>query len=235
MARRSTIGNNSLDALIPAQPRSTDVAEDSEAGAVPSVAASVPVTDEVQSAEPPFAGSDGLSIPPGQYLSFYLSSEEYAVGILKIREIVEFEPLTRIPTAPDWIRGVMNLRGSVVPVVDLAVKVGLPPTQIARRTCVIIVEVEIADQDCVMGVIADAVSRVVDLGPGEIEEAPLFGTQVGADCLIGMGRVEDRFIPILDLDRVLSVDELFVTMNTTEVGVDAADQCAEAASTEVED
>ncbi len=144
-----------------------------------------------------------------QYLTFFLAGEEYAAGILRVREILQYEPVTRIPTAPPWIRGVMNLRGSVVPVVDLALKLGLAETAVTKWTCVLIVEVELEGQHAVMGVMADAVTEVMDLRPEDIEPPPPFGTRVRVDYLLGMGKVPGKkFVLLLDLDRVLSAAEL---------------------------
>jgi purine-binding chemotaxis protein CheW len=143
-----------------------------------------------------------------QYLTFLIGSEEYAVALLRIREIIEYDTVTRVPSTPAWIRGVINVRGSVVPVVDLAVKFGLPESAVTRRTCIVIVEVLLEGQETAMGVIADSVNQVVDLGPREIEPAPAFGTRVKVDFLAGMGKLGKRFALILDIDRVLSTGEL---------------------------
>ncbi len=104
-----------------------------------------------------------------QYLTFFIGGEEYAVGILKVKEIIEFDTITKVPHTPDWIRGVINLRGSVVPVVDLAIKFGQPPSEIGKLTCVIITEVVSEGENTVLGVMADAVNQVIDLKPEEIE------------------------------------------------------------------
>jgi purine-binding chemotaxis protein CheW len=145
-----------------------------------------------------------------QYLTFYIAGEEYAVALLRVREIIEYDTVTRVPSTPTWIRGVINVRGSVVPVVDLAVKFGLPESVVTRRTCVVIVEVEIDGQQTAMGVIADVVSQVVDLGRGDIEPTPPFGTRVKVDFLLGMAKLGQRFALVLDIDRVLSAGELIV-------------------------
>jgi purine-binding chemotaxis protein CheW len=142
-----------------------------------------------------------------QYLSFTLAGSDYAVGILQVREILQYEAVTRIPSVPPSIRGVINLRGAVVPVVDLAVKFGLPATAVTKRTCILIVEATIGDERTVLGVVADAVREVLELGPDEVEPPPAFGTQVRADGLLGMGKADRRFVLLLDLDRVLSAGE----------------------------
>jgi purine-binding chemotaxis protein CheW len=153
---------------------------------------------------------DGVkkAIDEGQYLSFSIGGEEYAVGILRVREILEYETVTKVPGAPRSIRGVINLRGSVVPVVDLAVKFGLPESFVTRRTCIVVVEVDLEAEQTVMGVMADAVSQVIDLGAEDIEPPPAFGTRVHVDYLRAMGKAGKKFILILDIDRILSASEL---------------------------
>ncbi len=143
-----------------------------------------------------------------QHLGFYIGGEEYAIGILRVREILEYDTITKVPGTPASIRGVINLRGSVVPVVDLALKFGLPESPVTKRTCIVVVEVDLDGERTVMGVMADAVSQVIDLGPEDVEPPPAFGTRVHMDYLLGMGKAGKKFILILDIDRVLSVDEL---------------------------
>jgi purine-binding chemotaxis protein CheW len=141
-----------------------------------------------------------------QYLTFSLAGEEYAVSILKVREIIRYDPtLTTVPTMPAWVRGVINLRGSVVPVIDLAVKVGALSGAITNRTCVVVVEASVNGDHTVAGIIADSVSEVKVLAPGDVEPPPEFGTPIRADLLKGLGKVGARFVLILDIDRVLSV------------------------------
>ena len=139
-----------------------------------------------------------------QYLSFQLAGEESAFGILHVKEILEYDTLTRVPNAPPAVRGVINLRGAVVPVLDLALLFGVPATPVTKRSCVIIVEVGVDEQDLVMGILADAVNQVIELAPDAIEPPPAFGSRVRVDYLIGMGKVESRkFVLILDIDRLL--------------------------------
>lgn len=142
-----------------------------------------------------------------QYLAFALAGGDYAVGILKVKEILQYEGITRVPSTPRSIRGVINLRGSVVPVVDLAVKFGLPEAAVTNRTCVLVVETLFDGVPAVMGLMADAVSEVIDLGAEDVEQPPSFGTRVKVDYLLGMGKVGKRFVLLLDIDRVLSADE----------------------------
>jgi len=144
-----------------------------------------------------------------QYLGFFVAEAEYAIGILRVREILEYDTVTKVPTTPRSIRGVINLRGRVVPVVDLAVKLGLSESAITKRTCIVVVETEFEGERAVMGVLADRVSQVIDLRADEIEPPPSFGTRVRVDCLLGMGRAAGRnFVLLLDIDKVLSTEDL---------------------------
>lgn len=143
-----------------------------------------------------------------QFLTFVLADEEYALSIHRTREIIEYPAITAVPGTPRFIRGVLNLRGSVVPVVDLGAKFGLPAASVTKRTCVVIVEVRLGADDVVMGVIADAVSQVVELSETDIEPPPRFGTTIRVDYVRAMGKVGDRFVLLLDIDKVLSQDEI---------------------------
>jgi purine-binding chemotaxis protein CheW len=142
-----------------------------------------------------------------QYLSFSLGGAEYGVGILKVKEILQYETVTRVPSTPRSVRGVINLRGAVVPVVDLGAKFGLAETAITKLTCILIVEALLDGKPSVVGVMADAVQEVIELGPADVELPPSFGTQVRVDFLLGMGKVGKRFVLLLDIDRVISADE----------------------------
>ena len=164
-----------------------------------------------------------------QYLTFKLGEEVYAVDISKVREVLDFTTVTKVPRTPDFMRGVINLRGSVVPVVDLALKFGLPESPITRRTCIVVVEVDLDGERAVMGVMADAVSQVLDLGGGDIEPPPAFGTRVHMEYLLGMGKAGKKFILLLDIDRILSVDELIEVTKFQGLPPDAAPAQAEAA------
>jgi purine-binding chemotaxis protein CheW len=148
------------------------------------------------------------AVPVVQYLTFRTAGEEYAVNIGKVKEIVEYEAVTTVPNTPSWIRGVTNLRGAVVPVVDLAVKFGLSESPISKYSCIIITEVLFQGELLTMGVLADSVSQVVELSAGEIEQAPPFGTRVKTEYLLGMGPFGKKFCLILDIDKVLSADEI---------------------------
>jgi len=151
-----------------------------------------------------------------QYLTFMIGREEYAVSLLKVKEIIEYDTVTQVPKTPEWIRGVINLRGSVVPVIDLAVKFRQAPSVAGKLTCIVITEiqseiqsgVERGDESAVMGIMADSVRQVIDLRPQDIEESPSFGTRVKVDYLLGMARSGKKFCLLLDTEKVLSTDEL---------------------------
>ncbi|MBI5068922.1 MAG: purine-binding chemotaxis protein CheW [Deltaproteobacteria bacterium] len=151
--------------------------------------------------------SSSETLEKRQYLSFSLAGSDYGLGILQVKEILQYETITRVPSMPPSVRGVINLRGSVVPVLDLAVKFGLPATAVTKRTCILVVEGAIDGQSTVMGIIADAVSEVLELAPGDVEPPPPFGTRIRADFLVGMGKVGRGFVLLLDLARVLSAGE----------------------------
>ena len=152
-----------------------------------------------------------------QYLTFMTAGEEYAISIVKVKEIIEYEAVTTVPNTPVWIRGVTNLRGKVVAVVDLAVKFGLPASGISKFSCIIITEVMFEGETLTMGVLADSVSQVIDLTADEIEETPPFGTRVKTEYLLGMGALGKKFCLILDIDKVLSTDELLAVTDSVTV------------------
>lgn len=163
----------------------------------------------VTQASPPVAAvSTVASIDANQYLTFSAKGEMFAIGILNVKEILEFGAITEIPMVPEFIRGVINLRGSVVPVVDLAARFGGKRTEIQRRTCIVIVEVdhEGATQD--LGIVVDAVSEVLEIPPADVEPPPSFGARVRADFIAGVGKVAGEFVIVLDIRRVLSVEEM---------------------------
>jgi purine-binding chemotaxis protein CheW len=153
-------------------------------------------------------GKNQLPVSTVQYLTFLTAGEEYAISIVKVTEIIEYEAVTTVPNTPVWIRGVTNLRGKVVPVVDLAVKFGLPASGISKFSCIIVTEVVFEGEKLTMGVLADSVSQVIELSADEIEQTPPFGTRVKTEYLLGMGALGKKFCLILDIDRVLSADEL---------------------------
>jgi purine-binding chemotaxis protein CheW len=168
-----------------------------------------------------------------QYLCFRLAGEECAIGILRVREIIEYDTVTKVPAMPPWVRGVMNLRGGVVPVIDLTVKFGLPESPVTNRTCIVIAEVALDGEPAVMGIVVDAVSQVLELSPADIEPPPAFGTSVRVDYLLGLGKFGDRFVLLLDIDRVLSAAELLRAASLeSQEAEPAGDEVAPALATE---
>ncbi len=145
-----------------------------------------------------------------QYLTYKLADEVFAFDISKVREVLDFTMITRVPKMPDFFRGVINLRGSVVPVVDLRLKFGMPKTDKTVDTCVIITEVNVDGEHTTLGALADSVQEVLDLDPEDIEPAPKIGTGLNTEFIKGMGKRNERFIIILDIDRIFSADELEV-------------------------
>ncbi len=144
----------------------------------------------------------------GQYLTFSLAEEVFAVGILVIKEIIQYGQLTTVPLMPSYIRGVINLRGAVVPVIDLYARFGKGNAEVGKRTCIVIIEVTHEDESHDIGIMVDAVSAVIDIAADQIEPAPTFGSSVRTDFIEGMGKVNDQFVIILDVARTFSVDEL---------------------------
>ncbi len=157
---------------------------------------------------------------PSQYLTFLLGGEMFAVGILNVKEIIEYGHLTEIPMMPAFIRGVINLRGSVVPVIDLSARFGGKTTEVSRRTCIVIVEVSDGEMRHDIGIMVDAVSEVLDIPGSEIEPPPSFGAKIRADFIFGMGKVGGKFVIILNIDRVLSVDEIAMLTGTVPAATD---------------
>lgn len=158
---------------------------------------------------PGAAGSPAhLAELPQQYLTFLLGGEMFAVAILNVKEIIEFGALTEIPMMPPFIRGVINLRGAVVPVIDLSSRFGNPPTQVSRRTCIVIVELREGDQKHDIGVMVDAVSEVLEIAAADVEPPPAFGARIRADFINGMGKVGGKFVIILNVAKVLSTEEI---------------------------
>jgi purine-binding chemotaxis protein CheW len=149
-----------------------------------------------------------------QYLTFALADEEYAIGVLRVKEIIKHEAITRVPGTPPWVRGVVNLRGGAVPVVDLAVKFGLTERIVTPRTCIVVVETTLNGEEAIIGLMADSVSQVLDIPAAQVQTAPAFGTKVRVEYLKGMGMVGTKFVLMLDVDRVLSTDELIAATSS---------------------
>ena len=145
---------------------------------------------------------------PVQYLTFMLAAETFAIGILSIKEIIEYHGLTEVPMMPPCVRGVINLRGAVVPVLDLLSRFGREPSAVTKRSCIVIVELTADDGERqVVGVVVDAVNEVMDIDPADVEPAPAFGARIRTDFIAGMGKVRGKFVILLNVDRVLSLDE----------------------------
>jgi purine-binding chemotaxis protein CheW len=157
----------------------------------------------------PLPGASGAADgSPQQYLTFSLGGEVFALGILNVKEIIEFGNITEIPMMPAFIRGVINLRGAVVPVIDLSARFGGAASSVSRRTCIVIVELGEGEERQDLGVIVDAVNEVLEIPRSEIEPPPTFGAKIRADFIQGMGKVDGRFVIILNVDRVLSPQEI---------------------------
>ena len=144
----------------------------------------------------------------GQYLTFLQQGEMFAIGILGIKEIIEYASLTTVPLMPEFISGVINIRGAVVPVIDLSARFGRKAAVTTRRSCIVIIETETEDEKIDIGIIVDSVSEVLEIPPADIEPAPRFGTNIRADFISGMGKINDDFVIILDINKVLSIDEM---------------------------
>lgn len=150
--------------------------------------------------------SDGDALQ--QLLSFALGGETYALAIARIKEIIEYQRPTTVPCMPSFIRGVINLRGAVVPVIDLGARFGGMPSEVTRRSCVVILELQHGESSQTLGLMVDAVHEVVEFAPADIGPPPPFGVRIRADFIAGMARRDDRFLVVLDATRVLSLDEL---------------------------
>ena len=143
-----------------------------------------------------------------QYLTFMLGDEMFAIGILGIKEIIEYEGLTEVPMMPACVRGVINLRGAVVPVMDLSSRFGKPASAVTKRTCIVIVETEGGGERQDMGVVVDAVNAVLEIPSSEIEPPPAFGARIRTDFIQGMGKVNGKFVIMLNVEQVLSAEEI---------------------------
>jgi len=152
-----------------------------------------------------------------QYLTFVLDNDVFALEIAKVREVLEFTAITKVPRTPEFMRGVINLRGSVVPVVDLRIKFGMGKTQNTINTCVVITEVEVDGESIILGALADSVQEVIDLSPEQIEPPPKIGSRLRTDFIKGMGKRDDEFLIVLDIDRVFSADEVAITQEAAEI------------------
>jgi len=144
----------------------------------------------------------------GKYLTFVLAGEEYGISILKIKEIIGMMPITTIPQTPEFVKGVINLRGKVIPVVDLRLRFGMKKIEYTERTCIVVVEISGGSGTVMIGVVVDSVSEVLNIRAKDIEETPAFGTKLNTDYILGMAKSEGGVKILLDIDRVLSRDEV---------------------------
>lgn len=148
---------------------------------------------------------EGLS---GKYLTFTLAGEEYGIAILKVKEIIGLMPITPVPKAPSFVKGVINLRGKVIPIMDLRLKFGMEPLEYTNRTCIIVVEVSSSESQVTMGLIVDSVSEVLNIKGDDIQQTPCFGTDINTDYILGMAKMDGKVKILLDIDKVLSMEEL---------------------------
>jgi len=162
----------------------------------------------------------------GRYLTFKLGEEIYAFHVPNVREVLDYTKITRVPKTPPFMKGVINLRGGVVPVVDLRLKFGLDEAEVTVDTCIIIVEAKIDGENTLLGALADQVQEVMELEAAMIEPAPRIGTRLETDFIKGMGKVEDKFLIILDIERVFSIEELTFAQHAS-AGAKSSDHIGE--------
>ncbi len=159
---------------------------------------------------PPAAKDASAAVKAGKYLTFRLGSESYGIDILKVQEIIGIMAITRVPRTPDFIRGVINLRGKVIPVIDLRLKFGMSAVADTGRTCVIVVRIYQNDSPVTTGLIVDEVSEVLDIRTDQIDDSPSFGENVNTDYILGMGKCGTKVVMLLDIDWVLSREEVSI-------------------------
>lgn len=143
-----------------------------------------------------------------QYLTFFIGGERFALPILDVKEIIEVSALTRVPMTPNFIRGVINLRGNVVPVIDLSARLGRQTSQINKRSCIVLVELEAEEETHALGMLVDEVNEILDILPDHIQPPPDFGTDIRTEFILNMGQVGDEFLILLNINKVLSIKEL---------------------------
>jgi len=158
--------------------------------------------------------STSLGALAGKYLTFTLGDESYGVPVLKVREIIRLTPITSVPQMPDYVKGVINLRGKVIPVVDLRLKFGLARAESNERTCTVVVQVELAGQNkTLMGLIVDGVEEVVQIGAQDIESTPDFGSSLDTAYILGMAKVKNAVKALLDIDKVVATETIELIQN----------------------
>ena len=151
-----------------------------------------------------------------QFLTFGLGDDVFAIDVVKAREVLDFSGVTRVPQTPEYMLGVINLRGSVVPVIDMRLKFGMAAREKTRDSCIIVVEVNVDGEPVTVGALADSVQEVMDMGAGQIEPPPRIGTKLNTEFIRGMGNLGEKFVIILDIDKVFSVDELEFAKSVSE-------------------
>ncbi|HAR63088.1 MAG: chemotaxis protein CheW [Candidatus Margulisiibacteriota bacterium] len=151
-----------------------------------------------------------------KYLTFELNEEEYGLEILKVQEIIGMMNVTHVPRMPEYVKGVINLRGKIIPIIDLRMKFEMQAQEYNERTCIVEVQVQNHGQNVIMGVIVDRVSEVLDIADKQIEETPAFGANVNTEFITGMGKVGQRVVMLLDIDKVFSYDEMEIVRKTKE-------------------
>ncbi len=149
-----------------------------------------------------------ITIKTGKYLTFMLEQETYGIGILKVKEIIGMMPITSVPRTPEFVKGVINLRGKVIPVIDLRLKFSMASISYTDRTCIIVVEIDAESETVLIGIVVDAVSEVLNIKEEEIEETPAFGAKLDTEYILGMAKMEGGVKILLDIDKVLSAEEV---------------------------
>jgi purine-binding chemotaxis protein CheW len=167
--------------------------------------------------------SDSVITETTQYLTFNLGDEVFALEINKVREVLDYTTITKVPRMPDFLSGVINLRGNVVPVIDLRLKLGMSAIQKTVNTCIVIMEIEIDGEQMQIGALVDQVQEVLSLEPSQVEPPPSIGTKLNTEFIRGMGKQDGEFLILLDIDRVLSSDDLALVQSTSE-GVEAVSE-----------
>ncbi|CCK82529.1 MULTISPECIES: chemotaxis protein CheW [Desulfobacula] len=157
-----------------------------------------------------------ITVKTGKYLTFFLNKEEYGIGILKVKEIIGMMPITSVPRTPAFVKGVINLRGKVIPVIDLRLKFEMESISYSERTCVIVVEIETNSETILIGIVVDAVSEVLNIKESDIEETPAFGTSLNTEYILGMAKMEGGVKILLDIDKVLNADEISALEKTAD-------------------
>ncbi|RKY04338.1 MAG: chemotaxis protein CheW [Planctomycetota bacterium] len=160
----------------------------------------------------------------GKYLTFALGPEEYGLEILKVREIIGYMDITAVPQTPEYVKGVINLRGQVIPVIDLRAKFGMPTAEVTEETCIIVVEINTADRKSSTGIVVDRVQEVLDIAGSDIEDAPQFGSSVETDFILGMGKIGDSVKILLDIDQVLANEDLVFARPSDQSRMDEGQQ-----------